>query len=165
MPTAFHIQTYTGSRMEGALRIPAEPQGRPRHGVRPCGITTPHSACAPLDVTGELLPPGSFHGGCAGFSICCLRPARYSAGDCPPRVFRRAGARALPFPSTEGNAHPWASSRSARRARALRMRLTRSGRWPTPRKGSVANAGLRPSRTGALQPLENHNGKEYKDDH
>lgn len=27
----------------------------------------------------------------------CLRPARYSDGDCPPRVFRRAGARALPF--------------------------------------------------------------------
>ena len=31
------------------------------------------------------------------FDLRCLRPARYSAGDCPPRVFRRAGARALPF--------------------------------------------------------------------
>ena len=31
------------------------------------------------------------------FDLRCLRPARYSAGDCPPRVFRRAGARALPL--------------------------------------------------------------------
>lgn len=31
------------------------------------------------------------------FDLRCLRPARYSAGGCPPRVFRRAGARALPF--------------------------------------------------------------------
>ena len=39
--------------------------------------------------------PELFHKGL--FDLRCLRPARYSAGDCPPRVFRRAGARALPF--------------------------------------------------------------------
>lgn len=48
----------------------------PRHGVRPCGTTTPRSACAQSDVSGELLPPDSFHGGCAGFSIyaACAPP-------------------------------------------------------------------------------------------